>query len=131
MDSRRLTVDNESVLRKTEGYRFYSVTHRLFKLPGLEPACEDYGQAVKYLGGVAEQAHEFKLDDHHVFQKGKIVPVCGNTWMMLADTRFRPFFEFHGNFTEHYGIFPGCGTDLPYQEAPGSDSTTINSSGCC
>ena len=131
VDSRRLTVDNESVLRKTEGYRFYSVTHRLFKLPGLEPACEDYGQAVKYLGGVAEQAHEFKLDDHHVFQKGKIVPVCGNTWMMLADTRFRPFFEFHGNFTEHFGIFPGCGTDLPYQEAPGSDSTTINSSGCC
>ena len=29
--------------------RFYSITYRLFKLPGLlEPACEDYGQVAIY-----------------------------------------------------------------------------------
>jgi len=131
VESRRLTVENESVLRKTEGYRFYSVTHRLFKLPDLEPACEDYGQAVKYLGGVEEQPTRFQLDDHHLFEKGKIVPVCGNTWMMLADTRYRAFFEFHGNFDEHFGIFPGCGTELPYEENPDDEPNSAAGSTCC
>ena len=129
MESRRLTIENESVQQKTEGYRFYSVTHRLFKLPSLEPACEDYGQAVRYLGGVAEHPQQFQLDDHHVFEKGRVVTVCGNTWMMLADTRYRQYFEFFGNFDRHYGIFPGCGTDIPYQESPGQESSAA--SACC
>jgi len=131
VDSRRLTIENESVLRKTQGFRFYSVTHRLFKLPDLEPACEDYGQAVKYLGGVVEQPHRFQLDDHHLFDKDKVVPVCGNTWMMLAHTRYRSFFEFYGSFDEHFGIFPGCGTDLPYQENPIEKSTPASGASCC
>ena len=131
VESRRLSIENESVQHKTEGYRFYSVTHRLFKLPTLEPACEDYGQAVKYLGGLHEQPHQFQLDDHHLFEKGKVVPVCGNTWMMLADTRYRPFFEFYGSFDEHFGIFPGCGTDLPYQESAVEDSAPTTGSSCC
>ena len=131
VESRRLTIENESVLRKTEGYRFYSVTHRLFKLPQLEPACEDYGQAVRYLGGVAEQPHQFQLDDHHLFEKGKVVPVCGNTWMMLADTRYRSYFEFYGSFDQHYGIFPGCGTELPYLESPDQDPAPNAGTSCC
>lgn len=32
------------------GGKFFSITYRLFKVPGrLETSCEDYGQAAKYL----------------------------------------------------------------------------------
>lgn len=128
VESRRLTIENEAVLQKTEGFEFYSVTHRLFKLPKLEPACEDYGQAVRYLGGVDGQLNRFQLDDHHVFEKGRVVPVCGNTWMMLADTRYRDYFDFIGDFSSHYGIFPGCGTEIPYQD--GSEGEPV-AAACC
>jgi ubiquinone/menaquinone biosynthesis C-methylase UbiE len=133
VESRRLTIENQSVQDKTEGYKFYSVTHRLFKLPELEPDCEDYGQAIKYLGGVEEEPTRFTLDDHHVFDAGKVIPVCGNTWHMLANTRYREFFEFYGNFERHYGIFPDCGTDIPYNEntVDGSLTDPNTNSGCC
>ncbi len=130
VESHRIAIENESVAAKLEGYRFYSVTHRLWKLPDLETACEDYGQAVIYQGGVAEQPEQFKLDDHHVFHKGKAATVCGNTWMMLANTRYKDYFDFIGNFDTHYGIFPGCGTEMPYRENPDDESITPGSS-CC
>ena len=69
--------------------RFYSATYRLFKLDGLESACEDYGQAVIYRGTIPDHAHRFVLDRHHDIEAGRIFPVCGNTWRMLHDTRFR------------------------------------------
>ena len=133
VDSRRLTIENDSVLEKIEGYKFYSVTHRLFKLPALEPACEDYGQAVKYLGGVEEQPNNFKLDDHHLFELGKTLPVCGNTWLMLANTRYREYFEFYGDFERHFGIFAGCGTETPYSEKTGAATQTLQpeNTSCC
>ena len=130
VESHRISIENESVARKLQGYRFYSVTHRLWKLPGLEPACEDYGQAVIYKGGVDEQPEQFKLDDHHVFAKGKVATVCGNTWLMLANTRYRDYFEFIGNFDTHHGIFPGCGTEMPYKEQPEDEAPAAGSS-CC
>ncbi len=129
VDVHPITISSEAVSRKVEGYRFYSVTYRLFKLPSLEPACEDYGQAVKYLGGVKEQPTAFVLDNHHRFEVGKVEPVCGNTQMMLADTRYSAFFEFYGDFSKHYGIFPGCGTEFPYEAF--FESGTTNSGACC
>jgi hypothetical protein len=48
---------------------------------------------------------------------------------MLADTRFAPHFEFIGDFATHYGIFPGCGTSIPF--AAGAGTETKSSSGCC
>lgn len=131
VDSRRLEIENPAIESKLEGYRFYSVTHRLFKLPDLEPACEDYGQAIIYKGTVAEQPNAFKLDDHHLFEKGKVATVCGNTWMMLADTRYRSHFEFIGDFSTHFGIFPGCGIDIPYSEGSGVEQQGGNGSACC
>jgi len=128
VESHRIDIENDSLQVKAAGYRFYSVTHRLFKLPGLEPACEDYGQAVIYKGGVKEQPQAFRLDDHHVFQQGKVSPVCGNTWMMLAETRYRDYFEFIGNFDVHYGIFPGCGVEMPYKENPEDEG---EAGACC
>ncbi|HSD92787.1 MAG TPA: methyltransferase domain-containing protein, partial [Methyloceanibacter sp.] len=81
--SRPITIENEAMRARLGQAQFFSATYRLFKLDGLEPACEDYGQAVIYKGGVAEQPHAFELDGHHLIEKGKIFPVCGNTWRML------------------------------------------------
>jgi arsenite methyltransferase len=83
---------------------------------------------VIYKGGVAEQPEAFDLDGHHRIERGKVFPVCGNTWRMLADTRFAPHFDFIGDFSTHYGIFPGCVTSIPFAAAP---ATTSSSGGCC
>jgi arsenite methyltransferase len=126
--SRPLDVNNDAIRRKLGAAQFFSATYRLFKLDGLEPACEDYGQAVIYKGTVAEEPDLFVLDGHHHIEKGRIFPVCGNTWRMLADTRFAPHFTFVGHFDTHYGIFPGCGTSIPFTSA---DDPTGTSGACC
>jgi arsenite methyltransferase len=126
--SRPITVENEAMRRKLGEAQFFSATYRLFKLDGLEGSCEDYGQAVIYKGGVAEQPQAFELDGHHRIERGKVFPVCGNTWRMLAETRFAPHFDFIGDFSTHYGIFPGCGTSIPFAAAGATPSV---SGGCC
>jgi hypothetical protein len=47
---------------------------------------------------------------------------------MLADTRFSQHFECVGGFSTHDGIFPGCGTSIPFAlgEAP-----KPSNGGCC
>jgi hypothetical protein len=184
--------------------QFYSATYRLFKIAELEPDCEDYGQAVMYLGTMpapavstavnaaaapardassllssplplhssAAPAHAagegyddldlslggspspgpvsngtasvatangnsssassaakllpmFSLDDHHHFPEGRVVSVCGNTFRMLNQTRFRPHFQFIGeDFSRHFGIFDGCGKSMPF-------ATGAAGGGCC
>lgn len=126
--SRQLTVESEALKAKLGQARFYSATYRLFKLEGLETACEDYGQAVIYKGGILGQPDAFDLDGHHHIERGKVFTVCGNTWRMLADTRFAPYFDFIGDFATHYGIFPGCGTNIPFAQSS-SDADKV--SGCC
>ncbi len=126
--SRPISVENEAMRAKLGQAKFFSATYRLFKLDELEPACEDYGQAVVYKGTVADQPNAFALDGHHLIERGKVFPVCGNTWRMLADTRFAPHFDFVGDFATHYGIFPGCGTSLPFAT---SDATPAKSSSPC
>lgn len=111
---RPIKIENPALAEKVGAIRFYSATHRLFKLEGLEPACEDYGQAVVYQGTIDHHPQEFMLDKHHLIPAGKVFPVCGNTWRMLNDTRFKPHFEFIGNGDVHYGIFEGCGSALPF-----------------
>jgi SAM-dependent methyltransferase len=100
--------------------RFFSATYRLFKLDGLEPACEDYGQAVIYRGGIEGAEDALALDSHHRFEAGRVVPVCGNTLRMLTQTRFAPYFDVVGKGDRHYGIFPGCGTAIPFVSATAS-----------
>jgi len=130
--SRPIEVENEAMRAKLGQAKFFSATYRLFKLDGLEPACEDYGQAVVYRGGVAEQPEAFALDGRHLIERGKAFPVCGNSWRMLAETRFAPYFDFVGDFSTHYGIFSGCGTSLPFDTAAPAQGTKANSkSSCC
>ncbi|TXT25232.1 MAG: type 11 methyltransferase [Gallionellaceae bacterium] len=126
VESRPLEISDPKLASRVGNLRFYSATYRLFKLDGLESACEDYGQAVTYRGTIPDHAHRFVLDCHHDIEAGRIFPVCGNTWRMLHDTRFWQHFEFIGGFSQHYGIFPGCGSDIPFVQDKSSTA-----SGCC
>ncbi|GAB2192046.1 methyltransferase domain-containing protein [Sessilibacter sp. MAH1] len=114
VEKRTLEVTDSELKAKVGSINFMSATYRLFKLPKLEPECEDYGQAVIYKGTIPEMPQYFVLDEHHVIEAGRVFPVCGNTWMMLADSRFASDFEFIGNFSNHFGIFPGCGGSAPF-----------------
>ena len=123
-----ITIENPALKAKCGDIRFFSATYRLFKLDGLEPFCEDYGQAVIYKGTIEHYPNSFTLDKHHQIPKGKVFPVCGNTYRMLHDTRFKAHFEFIGTWDTHYGIFEGCGTALPYDAETNGQST---GGGCC
>ena len=114
--SRTMSVDDPVLAARCGAARFYSATYRLFNIDGLEPRCEDYGQAVVYKGGIPGHEDVFQLDTHHRIEKGKVFPVCGNTYRMLMESRFAPFFDAFGDFSTHYGIFPGCGTQMPLEE---------------
>lgn len=109
-----ITIENKELEDKLKSYEFYSVTYRLFKIDELEKDCEDYGQAIIYKGSIEEMPDAFLLDRGHYFPKGKVAPVCGNTYLMLQNSRLKEHFEFIGNFETHYGIFPGCGTENPF-----------------
>lgn len=114
VSDRLLDIADAALAARAGGVRFFSAAYRLFRMPGLETACEDYGQAVIYLGTVPCHPHRFILDKHHDIETGRVFPVCGNTWRMLRETRFRAHFEFVGNFDHHYGLFEGCGSGLPF-----------------
>lgn len=126
VEDKPITVDNEDLEEIIGDIKFFSVTYRLMKIDGLESDCEDYGQAVAYKGGIPEGDHAMMLDAHHYFEKGRVLSVCGNTYKMLHDTRFKKYFDFYGTWETHYGIFEGCGGNMPFsQNADGSDPS------CC
>jgi arsenite methyltransferase len=128
VEDRRLNIDNQAILELMGSIRCFSATYRLFKLPDLESACEDYGQAVIYKGTIPHHEQVFKLDKHHLIETGKVFPVCGNTYRMLHETRFAPHFEFIGNWDTHYGLFEGCGTSIPFDDNQKKEDATC---GCC
>lgn len=130
-EDRVLEMTDPKLAARIGNLRFFSATYRLFKLDALEPACEDFGQAVIYRGTIAEHANRFVLDKHHNIQTGKVFAVCGNTWHMLHDTRFAPHFSFVGNFDTHYGIFDGCGLNLPFGASTDSSSGVCGVVACC
>ncbi len=121
-----ISIENEELTKKVGDIKFFSVTYRLFKIDGLEGDCEDYGQAVRYLGTIKGKESSFDLDGHHNFPKGKIITLCGNSYKMLKDTRFEKHFEFFGTWDTHYGIFEGCGGNMPFKL---DDNTT--EADCC
>lgn len=127
---RPLGIGDPTIAAKLDGINFYSATYRLFKLDGLELQCEDYGQSVVYKGTVQGSERVFELDSHHAIERGRQFLICGNSWKMLADTRFAEHFEFHGDFSTHYGIFPDCGGAFPYQ-AVGPEGGVAPAPGAC
>ncbi|MGK0405427.1 MAG: arsenite methyltransferase [Oleispira sp.] len=123
-NNRPLTIENSKLEKKVSPIKFYSATYRLFKIDELESDCENYGQAVKYLGGIPEHEAYLDLDGHHRFEQGKIEAVCGNTLKMLQNTRFQPYFQFYGDWKRHFGLFAGCGKEIPFQQ-------NLNEQNCC
>ncbi len=125
---RPLAINNDGLREKLSPAEFHSATYRLFRIDGSEPACEDYGQAVVYKGGLEQSEKSFTLDNHHIIEKGRVFAVCGNTFRMLQESRFAPWFDFIGDWSTHYGIFPGCGTNSPFGEQA---EEIASSGGCC
>lgn len=123
-----LLVTDPLLAARTGPLRFFSATYRLFKIAQLETACEDYGQAVVYRGSIPDCPDRLVLDKHHNIQTGKVFPVCGNTWLMLHDTRYRAHFEFIGDFSRHYGLFEGCGSSMPFDVVA---TQVVGGGGCC
>ncbi len=79
MSDRPLALGDPRIAEAVAPVQFHSATYRLFRIDGLESACEDYGQAVGYLGTVPDAPHRFVLDKHHNMETGRLFPVCGNT----------------------------------------------------
>ena len=100
---------------------FRSMTMRAFKVE-LEDRCEDYGQVATYRGSAREQPHVFVLDDHHRFETGKPLRVCGNTFDMLAASRYAGLFDLSGDKRIHFGLFD-C--------APATRGPADANDGCC
>lgn len=127
VEDRPLVVTDPVLAARVGSLKFHSATWRLFKLDDLETACEDYGQAVVYLGSIEAHPERFVLDKHHDIETGRVFPVCGNTWHMLKGTRFAPHFQFIGNFDRHYGLFEGCGSSIPFDPSKPAPA----SGACC
>jgi arsenite methyltransferase len=103
--NRILDITDEVIAQKIGLATFTSTGYRLFKLNDMEDACEDYGHRVKYLGNLEGAPEVFYLDENHLFKKNRVIPVCGNTYQMLHDSRFKSAFYFKGDFSEHRGLF--------------------------
>jgi arsenite methyltransferase len=112
---RPLEIGDAALTARLGNIQFHAATVRLFRIDGLEETCEDHGQVVVYRGTLAGHPHGFDLDDHHHFETGRAVTVCGNSYRMLAESRFAPHFQFVGDFSRHFGPFPGCGGGLPFR----------------
>jgi len=111
LSTRKLTIDNPVIEDQIGFVNFYSSTVRVFKLLNLEDKCEDYGQTAKYNGTIQNFPHYFDLDDHHHFEKGKPMLVCGNTFDMLKETRYSRHFDLLGDKSKHFGLFSCASSD--------------------
>jgi ubiquinone/menaquinone biosynthesis C-methylase UbiE len=123
-----IPVNNDDVKKLIGDITFYSITYRLWKLEGLEDACEDYGQSATYLGGIPETPLAFRLDGNHLFEKNKPERICANTALMLLQTRFKQFFKVTGDCKEHLGAFRDCSTT---GNADDQDAQPPVSESCC
>lgn len=128
VDDRPLAVGDLALAERLAPIRFFSATYRLFRLPDLDPDCENYGQAVAYRGSLPGHAADWSLDKHHRFATGRVEPVCANTYRMLRETRFASHFESFAGVGRHLGRFECGGTGLPFDVAQGPRTT---SGGCC
>ena len=69
-----IAIKNRDIENAAGKLQFFSATYRLFKLSGLETACEDYGQAVVYNGKCCSLPTSLVLDkgmNHYMEREGK------------------------------------------------------------
>ena len=123
VEDRPLEIEDPRLAEAAGEARFFSATYRLFKLPALEPACEDFGQCATYRG--PDEA--FLLDKHHNFLRDVPMPVCSNSAAMVSATRFAGSFAVEGDTRVHRGLFTGCGGGLPFD----TDPDAVAAAPCC
>jgi len=128
VEDSRITISNKSIEKLIGHIKFYSATYRLFKINSLESSCEDYGQAVIYKGTVPNFPNSFLLDSHHLIPTNKVYPVCGNTFLMLNQSRYANHFTFIGDTSNHFGLFSGCGESVPFASDKSSSIASDKSS---
>ena len=124
ISKRTLSINNERIQKLAGNINFYSITYRLWKLEGLEDACEDYGHVAVYNGQISQSPFKLELDNGHVFSENNPERVCGNTALMLSNTRFEEYFQVTGSFKEHFGTFEKCSNVE-------QDNKTDNGNSCC
>ncbi|TAN08244.1 MAG: methyltransferase domain-containing protein [Rhodanobacteraceae bacterium] len=118
-----IALTDAAIERKIGFANFESITWRAFKLP-LEDRCEDYGQVATYLGTLDEYPHALDLDDHHHFETGKPLRVCGNVADMLGGSRYAAHFRIDGDKRRHFGLFD-CAPAAGAVAVPGAKAS------CC
>lgn len=116
-----ISLEDPDVIARIGMVNFRSVTVRIIKT-SLEDRCEDYGQLAIYKGSIKEFPHFFDLDDHHHFETGKPLRVCGNTFDMLNNSRYAEHFQLIGDKSSHFGLFD-C--------APPNTSLSVDLSAAC
>jgi SAM-dependent methyltransferase len=121
VSSAPLALADAGIQRQVGFVNFTSRTIRAFKLD-LEDRCEDFGQVAHYAGSMPEHPHRFALDDHHLFEAGKPMLVCGNTADMVSRTRYAGHFRVTGDKSRHHGLFD-C--------APAPGGTAPAAGACC
>ncbi len=126
MSKREIEITNDEIKNLIGNIKFYSITYRLWKLKGLDDTCEDYGHFAVYSGNIPEMPFSFDLDGSHKFYKNLPEKVCGNTALMLSETRFKDYFKVIGNFDEHFGEFKECSN----VNNTNSDMSMGSSGGC-
>ncbi len=102
--SNAIALEDAEIVDKIGMVNFRSVTVRAFKMP-LEDRCEDFGQVAIYRGSIPDNKHAFDLDDHHHFETGKPLRVCGNTADMIQLSRYGRHFDISGDKSTHFGLF--------------------------
>lgn len=122
-------ISNPEIEQLIGNIEFISATVRAVKLEDLiEDICEQYGQFITYRGGIEGAEHYFDLDDHHRFYKDLPVNVCGNSCAMVENTRFKSYFDIHGDRSQHFGAFEACGST---DDSAKTESNSCAGGSCC
>lgn len=124
-----IVVTDPELLELCGEAKFYSITYRCFKNKMMETLCEDYGQVATYKGTLPGKSSSYELDDHHLFETGKPMLVCGNTALMVGSSWLAPHFEVVGDMSKHYGLFD-CAPPV-VSGSPGAPATEKSAGGCC
>ncbi len=124
-----VAVTDAAIAERVDGIAFHSATCRLLRVDGLEASAEDYGQRACYRGGIADCEERFVLDKRHVFERGHSVAVSGNTFRLLAASRYADCFDLESTDAVHRGPFAEDDDALPFT-APGC-CAPAQSSACC
>ena len=72
-----------------------------------------------YKGTIPGHPHKYVLDDHHVFETGRPVLVCGNSASMVGESWLGRYFDIIGDRSTHFGLFD-CSSPAPTQSGGGA-----------